>query len=152
VEPIEAWSNMHESLRKCIECAFGILKQRFRIFKRGVDIRSFSELDDTWFTCVALHNILLSRPDEYEYSTAIGSTAARTAAAVPFPIDRLSISHNKLRCQLIEHFWYQFKQREVKWPSKSGSGSNNKIKKFSFDLEEDVYVNRNGNVVEFDLY
>lgn len=75
-EEIKVWSNMLESLRKSIECCFGIVKvcscplailtppqQRFRILKKGVDFPSFYLLDDVWFTALALHNMLLEKSD-----------------------------------------------------------------------------------------
>ncbi len=46
------------SVRKCVECFFGILKQRFAILENymGHDDAAF---EDIWFTCIALHNYLL---------------------------------------------------------------------------------------------
>ena len=46
-------------MRKDVECAFGILKGRFRILKAGVRLHSIRSVDMVWLTCCALHNMLL---------------------------------------------------------------------------------------------
>ena len=48
-----------ESMRKDVECTFGILKGRFTILKTGVKLRNFELVDQIWLTCCALHNMLL---------------------------------------------------------------------------------------------
>lgn len=53
------WSKWAESMRKDVECTFGILKGRFRILKTGIRLHSFTTMDNIWFTCCALHNMLL---------------------------------------------------------------------------------------------
>lgn len=53
------WSKWVESMRKDVECTFGILKGRFRILKAGVRLDGINAVDNVWFTCCALHNWLL---------------------------------------------------------------------------------------------
>ena len=53
------WSEWLESMRKDVECAFGILKGRWRILKTGVRLHSVKSVDRIWLTCCALHNMLL---------------------------------------------------------------------------------------------
>jgi hypothetical protein len=53
------WSKWVESMRKDVECTFGILKGRWRILKTGVRIHGVDCVDDIWITCCALHNWLL---------------------------------------------------------------------------------------------
>ena len=53
------WSRWLESMRKDVECTFGILKGRFRILKVGIRLHGVQVVDDIWFTCCALHNMLL---------------------------------------------------------------------------------------------
>ena len=48
-----------ESMRKDVECTFGILKGRFSILKTGVKLHGFELTDQIWLTCCALHNMLL---------------------------------------------------------------------------------------------
>ena len=53
------WSEWLESMRKDVECTFGILKGRWRILKTGVRLHSTESVDRVWLTCCALHNWLL---------------------------------------------------------------------------------------------
>jgi hypothetical protein len=46
-------------MRKDVECAFGIMKGRFRILKTGIRLHSIESVDMIWMTCCALHNLLL---------------------------------------------------------------------------------------------
>lgn len=53
------WSQWLESMRKDVECTFGILKGRWRILKAGIGLHSMEAVDNVWHTCCALHNMLL---------------------------------------------------------------------------------------------
>ena len=53
------WSEWMESMRKDVECTFGILKGRFRILKAGIRFHGVEITDNIWMTCCALHNLLL---------------------------------------------------------------------------------------------
>ena len=53
------FSQWIESLRKDVECTFGILKGRFRILKAGIRLHGVETADKIWLTCCALHNWLL---------------------------------------------------------------------------------------------
>ena len=53
------FSKWVESLRKDVECTFGILKGRFRILKNGIPLHGIEVCDQMWLTCCALHNFLL---------------------------------------------------------------------------------------------
>jgi len=53
------WSEWSESMRKDVECAFGILKGRSRILKTGVRLHSTQSADRIWLTCCALHTMVL---------------------------------------------------------------------------------------------
>lgn len=54
------WSKWVESMRKDVECCFGILKGRFRILKNGVRVHGIEVTDKIWRTCCSLHNFLLT--------------------------------------------------------------------------------------------
>ena len=47
-----------ESVRKDVECAFGVLKGRFRCLKLPIQLHDKDVIDDMFFTCVGLHNML----------------------------------------------------------------------------------------------
>ena len=53
------WSQWLESMRKDVECTFGILKGRWRILKSGIRLHGVDTADNIWMTCCALHNMLL---------------------------------------------------------------------------------------------
>ena len=48
-----------ESMRKDVECTFGILKGRWRILKTGIRLSGVDLADKIFLTCCALHNWLL---------------------------------------------------------------------------------------------
>ena len=53
------YSEWLESMRKDVECTFGILKGRFRVLRYGVRLGGITKTDQLWKTCCALHNMLL---------------------------------------------------------------------------------------------
>jgi hypothetical protein len=53
------FSKWIESIRKDVECTFGILKCRFAVLKRGISLHGIEATDKIWLTCCALHNFLL---------------------------------------------------------------------------------------------
>ena len=53
------FSDWVESMRKDVECTFGILKGRWRCLKYGLRMHSLFQSDAMWKTCCALHNMLL---------------------------------------------------------------------------------------------
>lgn len=53
------FSQWLESMRKDVECTFGILKGRWRILKSGIRLHNTEIADNIWLTCCALHNMLL---------------------------------------------------------------------------------------------
>ena len=57
--PMNHWSRYMEGQRKHVECAFGILKHRFRILKLPIVMHDFGEIDNMFFTCCILHNMCL---------------------------------------------------------------------------------------------
>jgi hypothetical protein len=57
--PQVRWSEWCESMRKDVECTFGILKGRFRILKAGVRLHGVETTDKIWHTCCGIHNMLI---------------------------------------------------------------------------------------------
>lgn len=54
-----------ESVRKDVECTFGILKNRWRILKLPILYRREKVIDAIMKTCCALHNMLLEYDDKF---------------------------------------------------------------------------------------
>jgi hypothetical protein len=65
----KCWSEWIESMRKDVECMFGILKGRWRILKTGIRLHGTKPADQIFKTCCAPHNWLLEidgLDDEWE--------------------------------------------------------------------------------------
>jgi len=54
------WSEWLESIRKDVECTFGIIKQRFRFLKYGVFYHHAMVIQNAMRTACGLHNMLLA--------------------------------------------------------------------------------------------
>ena len=54
-----SWTKWVESVRKDVECCFGILKGRFRILRSGIVLQSQTAIDNVFFTCSIPHNRIL---------------------------------------------------------------------------------------------
>ena len=52
------WSEFAESVRKDVECSFGILKKRFQLLKNAIYWHKKTDIDNAVFSCVILHNML----------------------------------------------------------------------------------------------
>lgn len=57
---------LHSSTRMVIECAFGLLKNRFRILKRVLEHKKIPNVTNTIVSCMVLHNVLINLGDEVE--------------------------------------------------------------------------------------
>ena len=58
------WSEWVESVRKDVECTFGVLKARFRILRNAVRFHSCQTVENIMRTCCMLHNIILEHDGE----------------------------------------------------------------------------------------
>ena len=54
------WSKWVESVRKDVECVFGILKGRFRCLKLPIYYHDKETIDSMFFSCCIIHNMLLT--------------------------------------------------------------------------------------------
>ena len=53
------WSRHLESIRKDVECSFGILKKRFMILKHAIRFHDAGAIENLFITCCVIHNLLL---------------------------------------------------------------------------------------------
>jgi hypothetical protein len=53
------WSEWIESVRKDVECTFGILKGRWRILRNPISYQHQKDIDNIFDTCCIIHNMLL---------------------------------------------------------------------------------------------
>lgn len=129
------FSKTLESVRKDVECFFGILKGRFRILKLRLGYHSRDDIDNIFFTCCILHNMLHSfdgmdvfednvdwsgsagdhDPKDHAPATDFSSIGARPMAN---PEEYVwNPQHAQLKSQLIESFAYR-KTLDTKHPDK----------------------------------
>lgn len=90
------WSKWVESMRKDVECTFGILKTRWRILRSPIRMKSIDDVDRVWKTCCALHNWLLEIDGgdmkyggDAQYGS--GSFSELTEEDIPVPVQRLNL-------------------------------------------------------------
>lgn len=55
----QLWSCHIESVRKDIECTFGILKGRFRILRTAMNFQTQAAIDTVFYACCIMHNMNL---------------------------------------------------------------------------------------------
>lgn len=59
-EPIRyRFSDWIASVRKDVECFFGILKMRFRFFKNPITLQNRGDIDNAFYVAVMFHNLIL---------------------------------------------------------------------------------------------
>jgi len=100
------FSEWLESMRKDVECTFGILKGRWRILKTGIRLHGIEAADKIWLTCCALHNWLLvvdgldkdwEQGVQSDWQGELGEHEAASLQRLPEPLRRLhypAASHN----------------------------------------------------------
>lgn len=132
------WSVALESVRKDVECFFGILKGRFRILKLGILFRDKEDIDNMFFTYCTLHNMLhaFDGLDELEPTVDWGGKEGlhdpwdntpladeSTVGSTGEPNDDSSDSYQKpeeahfgLKNALMAHFDYRRRvKRDISW-------------------------------------
>jgi len=88
------WSHWLESLRKDVECTFGILKGRWRVLKTGIRLQGLEVANNVWKTCCALHNWLLDIDGlDGEWDGALGQVGTNEIPPhiMPLAMQRLEL-------------------------------------------------------------
>jgi hypothetical protein len=60
IETMYKFSDWIGSIRKDVECFFGILKKRFRYLKCPIMLHQQADIDNVYITCCIIHNMILS--------------------------------------------------------------------------------------------
>jgi hypothetical protein len=92
------FSQWLESIRKDVECTFGILKGRFRVLKTGIRLNGQEAADKVFLTCCALHNWLLR--DRWAGYQLGGKKGVQASGKGPWEIMISRMSTNTYRLQL----------------------------------------------------
>eukprot|EP00904_Undaria_pinnatifida_P003324 jgi/Undpi1/12993/HiC_scaffold_7.g02657.m1 len=129
------FSKRLESARKDVECYFGILKGRFRINKLSICFHKQEDIDNVFFTCCILHNMLHSfdnRGDMSEEPNWAGSAGLHDATDRDPGTDLSSVGSmdgqkeaveveggfGALRKKLVANFVYRRdKKKDIVWLS-----------------------------------
>ena len=126
-----------ESVRKDVECFFGILKGRFRILKLPILFRSRERIDNAFFTCCILHNMLhafdgldvleadvdwvgpdgLHDPWTADPLTDVSTVGARGDVGSDEKVEVESM-HDDLKKKLMTSFAYRSKHKYIVWLSR----------------------------------
>ncbi|CAB1103577.1 unnamed protein product [Ectocarpus sp. CCAP 1310/34] len=129
------FSKRLESVRKDVECFFGILKGRFRILKLAMAYQSQERIDNVFFTCCILHNMLhtfdgmdqLVENTNWVSSAGVGTTLATEPEADCGSFGtkdvndqpQLEIGHTVRKRQLTTSFAYRKKhKKDIVWLSR----------------------------------
>lgn len=131
------FSQRVESVRKDVECTFGILKKRWRILKNHMLIQTKPRIDNIVFTCAIFHNMLIDydewndEDDDYDIGADVGADFLdpRVVNLRRGPADHsyagggnLSVEDVQvesewmsLRKNLVQHYMYCFRSNVIKW-------------------------------------
>ncbi|XP_065859533.1 uncharacterized protein [Euphorbia lathyris] len=123
VEPKKlTFKQKHESARKDVERAFGVLQARFSIVRGPARLWQQSKLHDIMEACIILHNMIVederhlySRTYPLEVFEPSGIEDLREGPAPDFATFlardlqlRSRVSHINLKHDLVEHIWQRF--------------------------------------------
>lgn len=125
-----------ESVRKDIECLFGRLKGRFRLFKTGILFSTSEKIDNAWFSACIIHNMLhqfdglanLEKDMEWlgQHGQADEITGAFPAEADVGSMEDDGVDDTAFqvhRKRLVDHFAYKSNRNDVYWVRAEGVGT-----------------------------
>lgn len=110
-------------MRKDIECCYGRVKGRFRMFKGEILFKTRESIDNAWFTVCILHNMLHHVNKLHVMTAAFGweGSAGPLGGGVPDlgmeddDSETPSPGFEEFRAKLVTHFSVAWTKREVVW-------------------------------------
>lgn len=128
------FSKWLESVRKDVECFFGRLKGRFRLLKLPIMMRTPKEVDNVFYTCCILHNMLHAFDGLHEMEADVhwAGQDGLHSAWVADPLEdvtsvglrkwddkdeptEVDASHDGFRNMLLESFTYRRTINDISW-------------------------------------
>ncbi|XP_052137304.1 uncharacterized protein LOC127755649 [Oryza glaberrima] len=123
LEKDKLYAQRQESARKDVECAFGILKARFKVVATPTNLWKQAEISNIMTACIIMHNMIVEDEghlgplnvhefeDDYEIEPPEHTIGTPVPMAVLIERD-LAIHnrgmHNHLKQDLIEHIWERY--------------------------------------------
>ena len=103
---------MLESVRKDVECYFGRLKRRFALLRDAVEYQSQNVIDNAFYSCCVLHNMLHQWDGMNKWAVVLDELAAggiQLDDAMIHPLvqeeeQQHEDEHEELRDNLIRHY------------------------------------------------
>ena len=123
----DAWSSRLESVRKDIECVFGRIKGRFRIFKTALLFSTREKVDNAWFTACIIHNMLLQfdglgkLEEDMDWVGKDGMADGKTGRFAPETLRHNSLpgpaekTFHDFRQQLVDHYTHEKAAGRISW-------------------------------------
>ena len=119
------YSSNLESVRKDVECVFGILKKRWKILEYGIRFRDIAVVEKVFVVCCILHNVMLSEMETRESNHRVGRGQPNPGDAIwlagpqqmpPFNVRDRAASHlamewGKRRKHLAVHCEFEKRKR-----------------------------------------
>ncbi|CAB1119913.1 unnamed protein product [Ectocarpus sp. CCAP 1310/34] len=111
-------------MRKDIECCYGRVKGRFRLFKAGILYKTRDSIDNPWFTACILHNMLhhCDKLDVMTEATGWRGSAGPLGGGEPDvgtgdhnDSEKPSPGFEEFRAKLVTHFSVAWTRQEVVW-------------------------------------
>ncbi|KAL9182044.1 hypothetical protein ACHAXT_012387 [Thalassiosira profunda] len=76
------FSSHLESIRKDVECVFGILKKRWKILEYGIRFRDIEVVEKVFVVCCMLHNMMLTEMETRDSQHRVGRGAPNAGDAI----------------------------------------------------------------------
>jgi hypothetical protein len=117
------FSSKIESIRKDVECVFGILKKRWRCLDYGIRFKNMKKVEQVFTVCCILHNMMLSEMETVDNDVRVGRGAPLPGDGIWLRGDdrefddveevrALAVLWGRRRDQLSEHIHYCAKREK----------------------------------------
>lgn len=124
-----SWSKRLESVRKDIECCFGRVKGRWRLFRGSIQFGSREKIDNAWFTVCILHNMLHKfngldvMEEDADWVRSAGDLGDMTQQPVGTGEEKEEEAETEaaapgfdgFRAKLVAHSAYMWRMKQVFW-------------------------------------
>ena len=115
----QIFSSNLESVRKDVECTFGILKKRWKVLNNGLLFHDIKTCQKIFITCCCLHNFLLDIMERNQVRAGVGSPIGNdglwlsgpTTESHPELNDKVLATKFGIRRSLLAKHLYEFRKK-----------------------------------------